>query len=430
MARALMGSHHEPQAGEPAGMARIRQQILVASRELATHRQQCDVLWMMLLGLRGELEALVTGARESAAYPTSSSVAPAGRGGNVASLPPPPMPARESQPMLGDVTTGTPFGTPLGNVPHSLTTVESFQRIDTGNISLPALTASELGMPTHRESAPREREIPWKAPPTTASRPQPGNYAASSAETTELPVGLPLGIRDLRAVGQHAMSMGIYSGPAPVAPKPPPPILLGNPSLAVPPKPAPEGRQPPSTSRRESSSQGAASRGEAAGNPPVYQTIAHLRESAVRADGSRRPEQLQATPPGMAPVVEVIGSVRSTISGIGAVLPHDNVNMIRGIYIRGLDFQLTERQFLMEFSRFGEITAVSFPRDGQGRPAGYAMIEYGNPNQAAAAIFGLHGWCIGDRELEVTLMHRRIENANARGSFGPRSGSNVWNTGD
>ena len=60
MARALMGSHHEPQAGEPAGMARIRQQIFVASRELITDRQQCDVLWMKLLGLRGELETIVT----------------------------------------------------------------------------------------------------------------------------------------------------------------------------------------------------------------------------------------------------------------------------------------------------------------------------------------------------------------------------------
>jgi len=418
MARALTGSHHEQIAGEPAGMARIRQQIFVASRELITHRQQCDVLWMRLLGLRGELEALVTGAREAAAYPTASSAAPALGRGNVAALPPPPMPA------VGVL------GASLGNVPHSLTTVESFQRIDTGNISLPALTASEVGMPAHRESAPRERAIPVKAPPTTSSRPQPGNYAASSAETTELPVGLPLGIRDLRTVGQHAMPMGIYSGPAPVVPKPPPPVLMGNPSLVVPPTPVPEGRQPPSSSRRESSAHGTASRGESSGNPPVYQTIAHLRENAVRADGSRRPEQLLGTPPGLAPVIEVIGSVRSSISGIGAVLPHDNVHIIRGIYIRGLDFQITERQFLMEFSRFGEITAVSFPRDGHGRPAGYAMIEYGNPNQAAAAIFGLHGWCIGDRELEVTLMHRRIENANTRGSFGPRSGSNVWNTGD
>jgi hypothetical protein len=131
----------------------------------------------------------------------------------------------------------------------------------------------------------------------------------------------------------------------------------------------------------------------------------------------------------MAPVAEVIGSIRSTISGIGAALPYDNVHMIRGIYIRGLDFQITDRQFLM-FSRFGEITAVSFPRDGHGRTVGYAMTEYGNANQAVAAIFGLHGWCIGDRELEVTLMHRRIENTNTRGSFGPRSGSNMWNTGD
>ena len=52
MARALMGSRHEPQAGEPTGMAGIRQQILDVSRELATHRQQCDVLWTKLLGLR------------------------------------------------------------------------------------------------------------------------------------------------------------------------------------------------------------------------------------------------------------------------------------------------------------------------------------------------------------------------------------------
>ena len=71
------------------------------------------------------------------------------------------------------------------------------------------------------------------------------------------------------------------------------------------------------------------------------------------------------------------------------MLQHDSVNMTRGTYIRELNFF-----FLMEFSQVGEITVVSFPRDGQGRPSGYATIEYGNPSQAAAAIFGLHGWCI------------------------------------
>ena len=263
MARALLGRLYEPLDGDPVGMSRIRQQILVDSRELVTLRQQCDVLWMRLLGLRGELEILATEAREPAACPASSSAAPAGRSGNV------------------------------------------------------------------QDEARTDSTGDWGK-----------------------------------------------------------------------------------------------------GNPPVYQSIAYLRKRAVRADGYRRPEQLIASPSGMAPVVEVIGSIRSIISGIGAVLPRDNVNLIQGIYIRGLDFQLTERQVLMEFSRFGEITAVSFPRDGQGRPAGYAMIEYGNPDQAAAVIFGMHGWCMGDRELEVTLMHRRIENANTRGSFGPRTGSNVWNTGD
>ena len=75
-----------------------------------------------------------------------------------------------------------------------------------------ALTASDVGMLTRREAATAERVIPVKAPPTTSSRPQPGNYAASSAETTELPVGLPLGRQDLRVLGQQAMPMGMYSG--------------------------------------------------------------------------------------------------------------------------------------------------------------------------------------------------------------------------
>ena len=78
MARALLGRLNEPLDGDPVGMSRIRQQILVDSRELVTLRQQCDVLWMRLLGLRGELETLATEAREPAACPASSSAAPAG----------------------------------------------------------------------------------------------------------------------------------------------------------------------------------------------------------------------------------------------------------------------------------------------------------------------------------------------------------------
>ena len=183
------------------------------------------------------------------------------------------------------------------------------------------------------------------------------------------------------------LPMGICSEPAPAAPTPPHPPTLGNQSLVATPKPATEGRQPQSTSRWEFSTLGTASRRGAAGNPPECQAIIHLRE--------------------------------------GAVLQHDNVNTTRGTYIRELNFL-----FLMEFSQVREVAAVSSPRDGQGRPSGYATIEHGNPNQAAAAIFGMRGWCMGDGEWEVSLMHRKIEGANARGRHGPRSGTNVWNTGD
>ena len=83
MARALLGRLYEPLDGDPAGTSGIRQQKLVDSRELVTLRRQCDVLWMRLLGPKGEVETLAAGARESAACPASSSAAPAERSGNV-----------------------------------------------------------------------------------------------------------------------------------------------------------------------------------------------------------------------------------------------------------------------------------------------------------------------------------------------------------
>ncbi|MFM7985398.1 MAG: RNA recognition motif domain-containing protein, partial [Candidatus Fonsibacter sp.] len=73
---------------------------------------------------------------------------------------------------------------------------------------------------------------------------------------------------------------------------------------------------------------------------------------------------------------------------MGAVLPYDNKHFIKGIYVRGLDWDLREKQLLMEFASFGKITAVSFPREGN-RLSGYAMIQYESVDQAAAAIFGL-----------------------------------------
>ena len=84
----------------------------------------------------------------------------------------------------------------------------------------------------------------------------------------------------------------------------------------------------------------------------------------------------------------------------------------------------------MEVSHFGEMSAVSFPRDGHGRPAGYAMIEYGNATQAAAAIYGLHGWEVGNRDLEVTLLDREVMVPRNRTRGGPRASPHIWETDD
>ena len=65
-------------------------------------------------------------------------------------------------------------------------------------------------------------------------------------------------------------------------------------------------------------------------------------------------------PAGMAPLREVVGSLRSVTTGRGAALPYDGVHMIKGVYIAGLDRNLGERQFILEFSRLGHNNVVFF----------------------------------------------------------------------
>ena len=136
--RALMGSHQEPQVGEPAGMDRIRQRIFQTARALHLRRQECDVAWLRIMGLRGAMDALIAAQRESVAFPTSDSAVPALMQGNEPLLPPPPLALRaieRASEAIGDW--------PRGIAGPSIPTVDSFQRMDTsGNLSAPALTAS------------------------------------------------------------------------------------------------------------------------------------------------------------------------------------------------------------------------------------------------------------------------------------------------
>ena len=86
------------------------------------------------------------------------------------------------------------------------------------------------------------------------------------------------------------------------------------------------------------------------GTPSQYRSIAHWHEVREIADGRRQVEQLLQHPPGMSPLEEVVGFLRSKTTGKGAALPYDGVRMVRGIYIAGLDRNLGEWQFIFEFS--------------------------------------------------------------------------------
>ena len=49
---------------------------------------------------------------------------------------------------------------------------------------------------------------------------------------------------------------------------------------------------------------------------------------------------------------------------------------------------------------------------------------------AAAAVYGLHGWDIGNRDLEVRLGDREILIFRNRERGGPRVGQDIWETED
>ena len=52
---------------------------------------------------------------------------------------------------------------------------------------------------------------------------------------------------------------------------------------------------------------------------------------------------------------------------------------------------------------FGTVVAVNVVRGPEGRRLGYAYIQYQEPMDAAAAVCGLHGTFIGDRDMECSL---------------------------
>ena len=90
------------------------------------------------------------------------------------------------------------------------------------------------------------------------------------------------------------------------------------------------------------------------------------------------------------------------------------------LYVGNLSFSTTEIAIRDAFSAFGTVDSVSLINDrNSGRPKGFGFIEMNNDQEAKAAIAGLDGKSLDDRDLRVNEA-RPKEDRPARGGFGGR----------
>jgi len=76
--------------------------------------------------------------------------------------------------------------------------------------------------------------------------------------------------------------------------------------------------------------------------------------------------------------------------------------MGKRIYVGNLSYNTTEGALRTLFAEYGEIESVSVITDRDtGRPKGFAFVEMATDQAAQAAISGLNGKSVDDREIKV-----------------------------
>ena len=389
MVRAFLGRHYDDQESDTAGIREMRNRLKQVAVEAHRRNPAAEVARASLMGLRSEFEMMLF-SRGSQALGTMLF----GRESQTSLMVPFPT-VRQLQSGIGHIHS------PLIMLGSDLSGILSPRP---ASVASTAVMAGEVSRPVIISQVPAGiQEASGSASLTTVSsfvRVRTGNVAMNS-------------VVSLAAQPQES-SQGITAGNI-MPPCKAPPTRVSTPQPLVHPTAGiTTTRLMPSTVVVE----------------PLYPAIARVPAGAEIADGSRAPAQLLAYPSGMAAFRECVGPARSRTSGIGAELPRDGNHLISGIYVAGLDRHVTELQYIQEFARFGDITKVSFPRDSDGNLSGYGMLEYGHPNMAAAAIYGLHGWEVENRDLEVTVLDRKVIVPRNRMRGGPRASPQILETDD
>jgi RNA recognition motif-containing protein len=76
--------------------------------------------------------------------------------------------------------------------------------------------------------------------------------------------------------------------------------------------------------------------------------------------------------------------------------------MTQKVYVGNLSYNTTEDRLRTLFAEYGPIESVNVITDrGTGRPKGFAFVEMATEQAAQAAISGLNGKSVDDREITV-----------------------------
>jgi len=99
------------------------------------------------------------------------------------------------------------------------------------------------------------------------------------------------------------------------------------------------------------------------------------------------------------------------------------------IFVGNISYDVTENELRKEFEAFGNVESVNIITDRHsGRPKGFGFIEMKSNSEAEAAIAGLKGKSLKERELDVSEARPRVDKKSS-GSYGGRRGGGFGSRG-
>ncbi len=99
--------------------------------------------------------------------------------------------------------------------------------------------------------------------------------------------------------------------------------------------------------------------------------------------------------------------------------------MVKKLYVGNLSYNTTSASLQEVFAAFGEVASVNVVTDRDtGRSRGFAFVEMATDEGAQAAIAGVNGKMVDDRELKVAEARPQADRGGGfgRGGGGRRGG--------